>query len=103
MADDLVTITEPIIGLLKAAGVPMQDERSSGNNGKLIVRVPEWAAIVGNAMLAAIMLTSESEVVDMIRQVGENQQLQQSVIGSSRCGIKPMDLYLMLRGEMSDE
>lgn len=94
-----VPVDEPLLGLLAKAGVEIGWQEVGV---RLQARVPEWAAIVGNAMLAAIMLTGEREVLDMIARVKHDPELQQSVVGSARVGIKPMDLYFMLR-QVEDE
>lgn len=96
---DLFQVFQPTLGLLMRSGiVPV----IKGQGLNMTYWVPEWAAIVGRAMLAAIMLTSEGEVVDLITRVANDPELQSSVVGSTRVGIRPMDLYLLLKG-MNDE
>lgn len=96
---DLFQIFQPTLGLLKRSGI---EPVVKGEGRNVTYWVPEWAAIVGRAMLAAIMLTSEGEVVDLIARVANDPELQSSVVGSARVGIRPIDLYLMLKG-MDDE
>lgn len=88
-------VTHPALGLLAAGGVPIL---SSGNGPSAEAWVPEWASIVGTAMLSAIMLTSEAEVISLIARVAGDTELQKSVVGAARVRMKPLDLYLMLRG-----
>jgi len=94
--DDLVETDKLVISLLERAGVPIHTE-GRGRSQRFFV--PEWAAIVGRAMLAAIMLTSERDLVETITTVLQNDDLKRSVVGAARIGVKPMDIYLMLRGE----
>ena len=50
------------------------------------------------ALSAAIMLTSEDEVVQLIARVAGDPELQKSAVGAARLRVKPMDLYFMLKG-----
>jgi len=96
---ELVAVSLNYLRLLEQVGVAVVSE-GEGSGQKSFV--PEWAAIAAQAMVAAIMLTNEHELMVLFKLLEADPELQRSVVGAHRLSVKPLDIYFMLKGRLHE-